>query len=230
METTWAPLRAAAVVMEGAAGAIAWAAAAAAYATVSVTRQIALISWIPSRRTGFRRNSTGFGGRKALPLSQQGADSVARLRGRGRERRLAGHAGEHGFEEIVVIFKERELDGVGKVLLPDDAVLLHGVEPALKAGECEILACDDAEESDGEAILLTVGVDAGGAAEALLDAGEEGRLIGWSESRIAGQVGEEIGGVRRGVNPALDRIEAAVVALIAQIGEGTGEQCAVLAG
>src|SRR6202034_239005 len=201
METTWAPLRAAVVVMEGAAGAIAWAAAAAAYATVSVTRKIALMSLIPSRRTGFRRNSTGFGGRKALPLSQQGTDGVACLRGRGRERRLGGHAGEHGFEQIVVIFEERELDRVGQVLLPDDAVLLYGVEPALKAGECEILPRDDAEESDGEAILLTVGVDGGGPAEALVNAAQHRLLIGRSELRLAGQVGEEIGGVRGGVNP-----------------------------
>jgi hypothetical protein len=42
-----------------------------------------------------------------------------------------------------VIFKERELNRIGRGLLPYDAVLLDGVEPALKAAELEVVPDDD---------------------------------------------------------------------------------------
>ena len=127
-----------------------------------------------------------------------------------------------------MIFKERELNQIGRGLLPYDAVLLHGFEPVLKAAELEVVARDDGEECDGEAILLAEGVDVASGVEALLDSGEERLLIGRGEVRIAGECAEQVRGVGGGVDPALDGIEAAGVALVAQVGEGGGEQVAVL--
>ena len=110
-------------------------------------------------------------------VSLQGADSrydeaviscearrgyIAGLRGGGRKRRLGGHAGEQGFQQIGVIFKECKLDGIGRGLLPDDAARLGGVEPTLEDGELKVVARDDAQERDGEAILFAVAVDVAG--------------------------------------------------------------------
>jgi hypothetical protein len=129
-----------------------------------------------------------------------------------------------------VIFKQRELDGIGRRLLPGHTVLLHGGKPALKAGQLEIIARDDNEQSDRQAVLLAVAVDAGCTLQAMLDGSEERLLIGWSKAQIAGECGEQVRGVRGGMDPAFDGIEAAVVALVAQVSERVGEQCPVLGG
>src|SRR5882757_3221294 len=216
--------------MAGAAGAPACATAVVAYATVSVTSRIAFMVPVPFPARRLPRNSTVSGGRAALPLSQEGAGGIAGLRGSGRERRLGGHAGEQSFEQIGVIFNERELREIGRGFPPDGAVLLQGFEPTLVGGELEVVARDDREERDGEAILFAEGVDVASAAKTLLDSGEERLLIGRSEERIAGEGGEQIRGVGGGVDPAFGGIEAAGVALVAQVGEGAGEQGAVLGG
>src|SRR5882757_9897831 len=106
----------------GAVGATAWAMAAAAYATVSVTSRIAFMVLVPFPTRRLPRNSTVSCGRAALPLSQDGAGGIAGLRGGGRQRRLGRHAGEQGFEQVGVIFNERELREIGRGFPPDGAV------------------------------------------------------------------------------------------------------------
>jgi hypothetical protein len=69
-----------------------------------------------------------------------------------------------------------------------------------------------------------------GRVEALLDGGEERLLVGGGEVRVASESGEQVRGVGGGVDPAFDGIEAAGVALVAQIREGAGEEVAVLGG
>ena len=129
-----------------------------------------------------------------------------------------------------MIFKEREPNGIGRGVLPDDAVLLDGCEPALEAAELKVVARDDYKEGDGETILFAVGVDATGRGEALLDRGEERLLVGWSEARAAGERGKQVRGVGGGVDPALGGVEATRVALVAQVSEGAGEQARYCAG